>query len=60
MTPLVSGLLLDYFSTTRIVDGTLQTVTDYTPMFVLVAAMYLVSACCWFFIDCTQSLDRGR
>ena len=58
VTPLVSGLLLDYYSTRQIVDGVEQTVTNYTPMFVLVAAMYLVSACCWFFIDCTQSLDR--
>ena len=57
VTPLVSGRLLDHFSTTQIVDGIEKTVTDYTPMFVLVAAMYLVSACCWFFIDCTQSLD---
>ncbi len=57
-TPLVSGRLLDYFATTQVVDGVRQTVTNYTPMFVLVAAMYLASACCWFFIDCTQSLER--
>jgi len=60
VTPLVSGLLLDYFRSTQIVDGAVRTLTDYTPMFVLVAAMYLASACCWFFIDCTQSLDRAR
>jgi sugar phosphate permease len=58
VTPLVSGVLLDYYSTTQIVGGVERTVTDYTPMFVLVAAMYLASAYCWFFIDCTQSLDR--
>ena len=56
-TPLVSGLLLDYFATTQLVDGVERTLTNYTPMFVLIAAMYLVSACCWFFIDCTESLD---
>ena len=60
VTPLVSGLLLDYFSSTQVVDGAVRTVTNYTPMFVLVAAMYLASACCWFFIDCTQSLERER
>ncbi len=59
-TPLVSGLLLDYFATTQIVDGVEKIVTNYTPMFVLIAAMYLVSACCWFFIDCTESLDPAE
>jgi ACS family glucarate transporter-like MFS transporter len=59
-TPLVSGRLLDYFATTQIVDGVARTVTNYTPMFVLVAAMYLASACCWFFIDCTHSLERDQ
>ena len=58
ITPLLVGGLLDLYSTPAIVDGVEQTVTNYTPMFVLVAAMYLVSACCWLFIDCTQSLDR--
>ena len=58
VTPLVAGGLLDYYSTTQIVDGVQQTATNYTPMFVLVAGMYLISACCWFGIDCTQSLDR--
>jgi len=60
VTPLVSGVLLDHYSTTQIVNGVQQDVTNYTPMFVLVAAMYLASACCWFFIDCTQSLDRAE
>ena len=57
-TPLVAGGLLDHYSTTQIFDGVEKTVTNYTPMFVLVAVMYLISACCWFFIDCTHSLDR--
>ncbi len=59
-TPLVSGRLLDYYATTQIVDGAARTVTNYTPMFVLVAAMYLASAFCWFFIDCTHSLEREQ
>ena len=57
VTPLAIGWLLDFYSSSQIVDGVQRTVTNYTPMFVLVAVMYLVSACCWFFIDCTQSLD---
>jgi ACS family glucarate transporter-like MFS transporter len=60
VTPLVSGWLLDYYSTTQIIDGVPKTVTNFNPMFVLVAAMYLISACCWFFIDCTQALDRQQ
>lgn len=57
LTPLVSGLLLDYYSSRQIIDGVPTVVTNYTPMFVLVAIMYLVSACSWFFIDCTHSLE---
>jgi ACS family glucarate transporter-like MFS transporter len=58
-TPLVAGGLLDYYSTRQVVDGVETVVTNYTPMFVLVAAMYLISACCWLLIDCTQTLDEG-
>jgi hypothetical protein len=58
VTPLVAGGLLDYYSTRQIVDGVERVVTNYTPMFVLVAVMYLISACCWFFIDCTNTLDK--
>jgi sugar phosphate permease len=60
VTPLLVGWLLDLYTTRVTVEGTVQTVTNYTPMFVLVAVMYLLSACCWLFIDCTQSLDRSE
>jgi MFS transporter, ACS family, glucarate transporter len=50
VTPLVGGVVLDYF--TR--DG----ITNYNPLFALVAGMYLVAAASWFFIDCTHSLER--
>lgn len=32
--------------------------TDYNPLFLFVAGMYLASAACWLFIDCTRSVDR--
>ena len=57
-TPLLLGIILDMYTTKDIVDGEEQLITDYAPMFAIVAAMYLLSACCWLFIDCTRSLDR--
>lgn len=59
ITPLVFGVVLDQYTTTQIVDGVRKSVTDYEPVFVIVAGMYLVSALCWFFINCTNSLDKG-
>ena len=58
VTPLLAGGLLDYHSTRQTIDGVEQIVTSYTPMFVLVAGMYLIAASCWLFIDATQTLDR--
>ncbi len=60
VTPLVGGLLLDHFSRVEIVDGAEKLITNYNPLFALVAGMYLVSASCWFFIDCTHSLERDE
>lgn len=57
-TPMVLGIVLDIYSRTEIVDGVEKLVTNYTPMFVIVAGMYLCSAFCWFFINCNNSLDR--
>jgi MFS family permease len=58
VTPIVGGLVLDYYTYQVIVDGAEKTITNYNPLFVLVAGMYLVSATCWFFIDCTESLEQ--
>ena len=55
--PLVFGPLLDYFSTTEIIDGQEQLVTNFTPMFVLVGALYVGAGICWLLVDCTQSVD---
>lgn len=55
--PLVVGPLLDFYSTVEIVNGVQERTTDYTPMFVLVAALYMVSAVSWLFINCTKSFE---
>jgi nitrate/nitrite transporter NarK len=57
VTPLVGGLVLDFYSHKEIVDGAEKLITNYNPLFALVAGMYLISASCWFFIDCTHSLE---
>jgi fucose permease len=58
ITPLAFGVILDNYTTTRVIEGVEKTITDYTPVFNIVAGMYLVSALCWFFINCTNSLDK--
>lgn len=59
-TPPVLGIILDMNTAEQIVNGELQKITNYTPMFIAVAAMYMVSACCWLFINCTRSLERDE
>jgi nitrate/nitrite transporter NarK len=48
--PVVFGRVLDA-CTTR------AGVTDWGPLFTLLAAMYLGSGLCWLWLDCTRSLD---
>ncbi len=57
VTGLTSGALLDFYTTEEIIAGEVTKVTNFNPLFVGVAIMYLISASCWFLIDCTQSLD---
>lgn len=58
--PIVGGILLDQYVTEKVVDGELVRITQYEPVFILVGVMYLLSALCWIFIDCTKSLDPGE
>ena len=55
--PLVFGTLLDWNATRRIVEGREITQTNWGPLFVLLATMYLASGIFWLLIDCTKSLD---
>lgn len=56
--PPVFGYLLDAFTTAQTVAGEVVRTTNWSPLFYLIAAMYLTSGLCWLLIDCTQTLDR--
>lgn len=56
--PPIFGFILDVFSREQMVGGQLTVVPGYTMLFLVVAAMYIVSGVCWFFIDCSRSLDQ--
>jgi ACS family glucarate transporter-like MFS transporter len=58
VTPIVGALVLDHYRTLEIVDGVEKMVTNFSPLFTLVAAMYMISAVSWFFINCEDSLER--
>lgn len=55
--PLVFGALLDRSTTKVQRAGELVAVTEWSPLFLLLAAMYLGSGVCWLLIDCTKRLD---
>ena len=57
MMPVIFGRLLDAFTEVTSVDGTSLTHTSWTPLFYVVAAMYVGSGICWLFIDCTSQVD---
>ena len=60
VTPLAFALVLDRFTETQVLDGVEKTVTNYTPILVIVAGMYLTSAVSWFFINCNDSLEEDE
>ncbi len=55
--PLIVGPMLDHFSTMETIGGEIVRNTNYIPMFILVACLYLVSSITWLFIDCTQPIE---
>lgn len=56
--PLVFGQVLDHFSVTTIVDGNEVTVTNWVPLFALLATMYFLSGLVWLRIDCTKKIGE--
>ena len=54
---LSAGGILDYYAT-ELPDGTLQ--NNYDPLFLTIAALYLLSGISWFFINCTNRLDQAE
>jgi sugar phosphate permease len=57
ISPTLFGAILDYNTTKAVVDGVKVATTNYSPLFTVIAIMYMISAVCWFFIDSTQSLE---
>lgn len=55
--PLAFGWMLDANTTKTLVSGEHLTHTNWAPLFLLLAAMYLFSGVSWLLIDCTKSLD---
>ncbi len=60
VTPLIGGFLLNHYATYQEIAGEAAQVTHYEPVFFMVGIMYLTSAACWLFIDCTNSLDQSQ
>ncbi|QDU45120.1 putative sulfoacetate transporter SauU [Symmachiella dynata] len=56
--PAIFGAVLDFNSVATMVEGKEKMIANYDALFYLVAALYLVSAACWLFINCTDSLER--
>ncbi len=57
---LLLGPLLDGFATTQMVDGVSEVVTNYFPMFIVVAVMYVITAVCWMTVDPSRPIDPGQ
>lgn len=58
--PFLVGPLLDRYTSIQVVDGVSQTITDYNPMFVVVAGLYVFTALLWLTIDCTKRIEPER
>ncbi len=56
--PIVFGVLLDRFTTKIDIAGRIVATTNWSPLFSLLACMYLASGVCWLLVDCTRSLDE--
>ena len=54
------GPLLDKYTTVQVIDDVSQKVTNYSPMFVMVAILYMVTAISWLTIDCTKKINPGN
>ena len=60
LAPVMFGMILDYNTAEQVIDGVTRSVTNYNPLFLTVAGMYLISAVMWLFIDCTKSLEHDE
>lgn len=58
--PVIFGGVLDWFSSSQTVNGSVITETNWGPLFALLAGMYFVSGACWLMVDCTKPLQDSR
>lgn len=56
LTPFAVGVLLDYYSTIEMINGTEVRATNYVPAFILCGGMMLTAATGWLFVDCTDKI----
>ncbi len=57
--PLAFGLILDWNTTTQMIDGQSIKHTNYGPLLASVAAIYLASSLSWLLVDCRHRLDSS-
>ena len=55
--PFLIGPLLDRYTSMEVAEGVSQTITDYNPMFAVVAGLYFLTALLWLTIDCTKRIE---
>ncbi|MDA0832421.1 MAG: MFS transporter [Planctomycetota bacterium] len=56
--PFLFGLILDANMLSKVVNGETIRIPNYQPVLIVIAVAYVLSACCWLFIDCSKSLDQ--
>src|SRR5690606_22631389 len=57
--PLLIGPLLDAFTVETVVEGEVLRSTNFTPMFILVGALYVGAGICWLLVDCTERIEEA-
>jgi hypothetical protein len=57
--PIFFGVILSRSTSSQVIEGAARDVTDYNPLFMTVAGMYILAGLCWFAIDCTRSIEAG-
>ncbi|MEX1232144.1 MAG: MFS transporter [Planctomycetaceae bacterium] len=56
--PVIFGFILDANTIAKVVEGETVRIPNYQPVLIVIAVAYVLSACCWLFIDCSKSLDQ--
>ena len=55
--PMLFGVILHLNTTNMLIEGVETKIVDYNPVFLTVVGMYVISAFCWFGINCNDSLE---